>query len=115
VYENRGFLHVIPERGCPEGQSGAVAGPDWGWGEVLCRGCGKNRDTFSDVIEENGVPVIVLPGCERNDIQSQPEFSDGVQPGIFCYLCSFENIFSGKVVGDNREINITAWPKRAGT
>ncbi|MGB9175237.1 MAG: hypothetical protein WCB46_00690 [Methanoregula sp.] len=75
MYENRGFLHEIPEWGCPEGQSGAVEGPDWGVGdEVLCRGSGEERDTFPDIIEENGVPVILLRGCERNNIQSKPYF-----------------------------------------
>jgi len=30
VYVNRVVLHIIPGRGCPEGESGGVAGPDWG-------------------------------------------------------------------------------------
>ena len=30
MYENRGFLHIIPGRGWPEWQSGGVKGPDGG-------------------------------------------------------------------------------------
>jgi hypothetical protein len=35
LHEIEWFLHESPETGCPEGQSGAFTGPDWGGREVL--------------------------------------------------------------------------------
>ena len=38
MHENGAFLHVIYGKGCPEGQSGAVAGPDCGGSETRYQG-----------------------------------------------------------------------------
>jgi len=57
VHENRGFLHVIFGRGCPEGQSGAVAGPDWGGSEIRYQGQLNKGVSIRKITVSGKVPV----------------------------------------------------------